>query len=101
MEQIDRLLKWCSINYIAIEEVGNNQFLVPNFGEFLLIVDKGEYIVDKDCCLNLSTSELRIIEEGKITNLLFEFGRRFYYAPPKTFKDEYNDIKYKADFTDF
>jgi len=108
MEHLTRFLKWCEQNFIEIQSEDKNQFLVPKFGKILLIAPKDDYIVDKDCCLNLDTSELLIIDsqisikdEHAIKFLVFEFGHRFYYNKIIAYKDEFNDIKYQADFNDF
>lgn len=108
MEQLTRFQNWCEQNNILIQSEDNNQFLVPKFGKILLIAGKDEYIVDADCCLNLNASEVSIIElqisvrpENAIKYLVFEFGQRFYYNKLVPWKDEWNNIKYQADFNDF
>ena len=101
-EFIESFNNWAKINFLKISFKSDNIIQVAGFeGDFLLIEPKDDALIDEDCCLILYEEELELIEENKVQYLLFEFGKRFYYTKPITFKNKFNQVGYEAHFDDF
>lgn len=92
-------ITWCNKNSIFIGDIINDIFII-NEQKYLLL-DHSNVVIDEDCCLNISSEDIPTIQEMAVDFIVFEFGNRFYYTPIDEWKDEYNDIKFKANFNDF
>lgn len=89
---------WCRENNIFIGEINKQIFIIDEKRYFLK--EYQDVVIDEDCCLNMTDEEIEYIKENA-DFIVFEFGKRFYYTKLEEWKDEFNDIKYKANFDDF
>lgn len=90
--------KWCEANNISINDIENRIFIADEKRYFLK--EYSETVIDGDCCLIMSEDEIEFVKENS-DYIVFEFGQRFYYTKLEEWKDEFNEIKYKANFEDF
>ena len=91
---------WCDNNNIFIENILSKNIFIIDEKKYY-VKTYSEIVIDEDCCLNIPEEELLFIQDNEITFIVFEFGKRFYYTKLDEWKDEFNDIKYKANFDDF
>ena len=106
----DSLKKWCEVNHLQVEQYSEPSD--DNGSEIVFIADKPEElylylkpfdgkIIDEDFAFILSDDEFDLLDGGKVSRILFEFGGKFYYSAVKADRNKYNEIIYKPEFNDF
>ena len=107
----DSLRQWCEANHLQVAQYSEPS--EDNGGsEIVYIADKPEElylylkpfdgkVIDEDFAFILSDDEFDLLDGGKVSRILFEFGGKFYYSAVKADRNKYNEIIYKPEFNDF
>lgn len=107
-EMFDRLYQWAAQNMLNVQphSLDERMFVVPKFGTlYLLVPNEDGKLLTPELYFTLPEEETLVIqqavEDKTIEYFLFEFGKRFYYCKPVFKKDQYNEQRISASFTDF
>lgn len=97
------LSNWAKSNNLNLLEISPNLFEISEVGEFLLLEEKADKIIDSDMNLIISKGELDLLESRpNLKKVLFNFGGRYYYTDfildkfyeTNALSVKFNDFKY-------
>lgn len=86
-----KLKKWIEENRLIVTEKSTNVYEIEGAGLFYLIEAKDGKLIDKEFVFKLSKEDKKAIENGDVTNALFQFGGKYYYTPIN--KEKYIETK--------